>query len=114
MCVNCATATVIVNVHIEVEWGRRFNGEYLALTPGEGAYVSVQEDPQQRRGSPGFRGAPMGRCSVGGPSVDADTIEAAVEAAVRDFIRRGAPEWLGAQRLTRAMVVVTRTTDHRR
>ena len=88
-----------VKVTVEIGWGRKFNGEYNALTPGEGCEVQVMESFPHR--GAGFRGCPLGTGTT-------------VEAAIRDFVFRGKYEYLGKEPLTVAMIEVVKTTDRRK
>jgi hypothetical protein len=94
-------AKEVVKVQVEITWGREFNGEYEALTPGRGCYVSVMEHWTSRKTSPGFRGCPLGRSTT-------------VEGAIADFVRRGAGEWYGKTPLTTKMIEVVETRDKRK
>lgn len=95
------TPTEKVRVSVSITWGREFNGEYNALTPGKGCYVEVMEhEPVLATRGAGFRGCPLGSGTT-------------VEAAILDFVSRGRHEYLGKQRLERAMIEVVRTNDYR-
>lgn len=93
-------STERVRVTVEITWGRKFNGEYEALTPGEGCYVTVMEHWSSRNSGPGFRGCPLGRSTT-------------VAGAIANFVFRGKGEWYGKRHLTAALVDVVETKDRR-
>ncbi len=92
----------VVRVFVEIGWGRKFNGEYLAETPGVGCYVQVMEAPPASfECGFGFRGCPLGSGST-------------VELALRDFVNRGAAEYRGTMPLVLGMIEIVRTVDFRK
>ena len=93
-----------VSVEVEIFWGKEFNGSYNAETPGKGCYVTVMQarcpENDYGRSEFSFRGCPLGSATT-------------VERAIEDFVARGKHEYQGEEPLTRAMVHVARTKDHR-
>lgn len=97
----------VVCVEVTIEWGKHWNGRWLEPTPGHGCYVEVMQVGTHRsaahdpRAKYSFAGCPLGRS------------QANVEDAIADFVRRGREEYRGTLPLTREMVVVVNTLDHR-
>ena len=99
----------MVKVKVELYWGKQWSAKegYYKETPGEGVYVTVGEHYLSRNS---FRGCPLGRTDDRSFPND----EAAIKAAIADFVRRGRGEYLGTQPLTEAMIEVQETKDYRK
>ncbi len=92
-------APEVVNVKLEVYWGKEWTGSYYAETEGRGVYFNVMETHPYGKG---FAGCPLGRCHH------------SAEGAIDDFIMYGRPEYKGKKPLCREMIAVRTVVDHRR
>lgn len=86
----------LVYVDVSITWGRKFDGSYLAPTPGVGFYATVME-----MGGNHFRGCPLGSSHT------------SVEAAIADFVSRARPAYTGEGAFTRANIIIAKTYDTR-
>jgi hypothetical protein len=106
------TASEVVRVQVELSWGRKWNGSWYEPTGCGVAAIVMQSGSNaacQARGEYTFRGCPAGRVYEG----YCDD-QAAIKAAIADFVFRGKYEYEGNLPLSVDMIEVAEVRDTRK